>query len=146
MNLTPEIISVIASGCVAIVAVLAPLFVNSISEWMRWSRERKATEADRINQSTLDLLGAITPFMLSALSSTELATRRPWQETYIDLRSKYFAWERALWSHCKKQEREQVSGLRAKLNAMSAEKLKTSAEELAEEILSLTHAVGERAS
>jgi hypothetical protein len=145
-TLDSSLISVIVSGCVAVAAVVIPPLVSLVSEWLKWARENKAAEAGRFDQATMNLLKLITPFSTGSVSNAEAATQRDWTQLYADLRSKYYIWERVLWSHCKEDERVKLRELRAKIEAMNVQGLVRSASDLANEVLSLAHSLGERMS
>jgi len=138
------IISVIVSGCVAVAALLAPLLVNFVSEERKWARERKAVQASRVDQSTMDLIQAVAPLLIGSWSYAQDATGRDWRPMYADLRGKYYAWERALWPHCNNGEREHLKEMRAKLATAKTSDLVNLASEFADEVLTLAHTVSER--
>ena len=143
-HLDPSAISVVASGCVAVAAILAPLLVAFFSDWVKWARERKATQADKIDQAADRLLGAITPFMTGSITNAEAATQHNWAQVYVDLQSKYYTWERSLWPHCKGAERVRLEELRNEFETLKPADFLGSAARMANTILALTHSVSER--
>lgn len=144
MSVDPALASVVASGCVAIAATLAPVFVTLVSQWLKWRHERRLNEAQQLDQATQNLFKMLTPYMTGSVDASHAAAGRGWARLYADLRSEYYAWERAIWPHCSKDEREQLKRLRADIAKRDSGGLVLSASGLADEILALAHDVGER--
>jgi hypothetical protein len=145
MNPDPATVSVIVSGCVGIAAILSPVLVSVISDWQKWRQERKAAKAGRIDRVTIELLDAVSPFTIGTVEQAQRATSRTGLQLAVDLQRKYYVWERVLWSHCKKAEREQLRKLRIRVGR-EPKHLAGSGSRLADDILALAHAVAERIS
>ena len=128
------IVSVIMSGVVAVAGILITPLMNLITERAKWSQERKAAEIESIDNSTIELLEKLAIFRAGRLQTQE----------YIYLLGKYYAWERAVWPHCKDAEHKQVINLRAKFESKALQTLHDEEPDLADKILELAHIASKR--
>jgi len=142
-NLDPSVISVIASGCVAVAAILSPLLVSFFSDWLKWSRQRKAAAGDRIHQSTEELLDYLSPYISALVRPGEGLN---WAAYHTDLLRLYYNWEQSLWSHCNRSERAEIKRLRQVMHVITFQELLVRASDLVDDILTLASDVTDRLS
>lgn len=154
MNLDTATISVIVSGCVAIVGIVIAPVAPLIADWVKWRRERKEARTEAIRQSTVELLEILARFQ----SGRREVAAQGSEPTLGNLLSKYYAWEMTVWPNCRKADRERLKQLRAKFEnesnknataiAEAYEKIRmafyTEGPRLAKEILALANTANER--
>jgi hypothetical protein len=130
------VISVITSGVVAVASMLFPLIINFLLDSQKWSRERKAAEADKIEKAAAELLDVLADFRSGDVLR---ATNRSPQMVFSQLLSNYYTWERTMWLHCKKSEQPRLLELRKEFENGDPKSFLTSAPNLVNEILDLTY-------
>ena len=130
----PAVIAVIASGFVAVVAIVAPILTTLIADSLKWRREQRATEAKSMAKSTIEVLDALASYRSGDIKS---ATQTSIAMAYSDLLSKFYTWELAILASSGKVERQKVSELRRELEASDYRSLYGDAPKFADKIIEI---------
>jgi hypothetical protein len=108
-------ISVITSGCVAIAVIVFPLLISLISENLRWSREKKAAEVERVERVTKALMDAYSDFWsrnYDQLGGPAKSEREDLRQLHSRLLSCLYEWERIIWKRCNKADQATIRRIR----------------------------------
>ena len=122
MNLDPAVVSVVVSGCVAILAVAIPLVSNLILDRQKWMRERRLSTVQEINHTTQELLESLNDYWAHNFEPSGNIIRAGilnWQQLDSQIMSRYSAWEQAIWAHLNADERVTVRNIRKEILAKS---------------------------
>jgi len=141
MKLDVAVVSVITSGIVAVAGLLFPLLMNFILDSRKWSREKKAAEAEKVDKASVTLLETLSIYRTR---DAFMAAGRPEKAIHSDILSRYYAWERAISSHFRKTDFERIKQLRAKFENGDYQTFYDDEPALAGEILDLTHSAIEK--
>lgn len=146
LNMDAALVSVITSGLVAILSLVVPIVID----YRKSIRESKFAKVEALNQTTLELLGQLSHFRYRIWGDIEESAAKPIQQITSELRSKHYAWERAIWAPLNQSERDRVKGLRKKFENVAwaedikSEKTTSEVSELSDEILDLSFIAGEK--
>jgi hypothetical protein len=110
------VVSVLVSGIVAVSSLAVPIIVDKL----RSSRERTAADLERVNTTTLDLLGELVHFRHWYQRDLEESSGRPIQQVYADLQRKHYAWERAIMPRLDEAGRDSVKKMRKRFEGIHA--------------------------
>jgi hypothetical protein len=125
MSLDPAVVSVIVSGCVAILAVAIPMFSNLILDRQKWIRERRLSALQEIEKTTQQLLESLNDFWARNYEPSGSVLRPDllnWRQLNSQMMSRYSAWEQALWALLKDDERATVRNIRKEILAFTDDK------------------------
>lgn|GEM_PF-1775806 len=135
------IFSVFGTITVAILTAIIPAIAN----WRRLRQEWSLAELERIDRSAVDLLRELSNFSSWTQESFEkIAGERPVEQLAIDLRTKYYAWERAVWARLNLDDRNKAKEIRKRFESLhrhddiSSSPDKSDLPDLSDRILSLT--------
>ena len=128
-------ISVIVSGIVAV----SGIFVTPITDGLKWSREQKAAEHEKLEKRTSELLESLALFRSNnSRQGVEDAARKQFGKAHTELLSRYYSWENAVMKHCKKDCRERLRRLQNDVeNELRGEGFSDKTSSLIEEVLDI---------
>jgi hypothetical protein len=138
-------ISVITSGIVAISTILLPLFFNFISDGLKWRRERRLSEIDKIEKATTELMSMLSEKWAGNYYNSVGGhqDKLDWVQLQSRILNSFYVWERTLWSYSDRKGREEIMAIHQELETKS---LSTNDDEgkarwarLSKEIHELTH-------
>ena len=141
MNPNIGVYSVIASAVIAIASLFAPLISGLINDSAKWKREAKAIELRNIDEKMVALLEILSKFRSgSVVSATQ---QQPVEETYSTMLSRYYSWERVIWSRLNNADRLRVKELRAEFECGNYQTFYDKTPVLSDKILGLTNIASE---
>jgi len=104
IKLDAPTVSVIVSGCVAVTVIIFPLILNLLSENLKWARQKKSAETERIEKVTKALMDTLSEVWAGRHTVAEVIQSK--------LLSCFYEWERAIWPYCGMDEQESVKRIR----------------------------------
>lgn len=117
-------ISVITSGTVAISTILLPLFFSFISDSLKWKRERRLSEVDKIEKATTELISMLSEKWAGNYDSTSPGFSRDkldWKQLDSRIFNSFYAWERTLWPYSDRRGRVSILNIKTELETQSLE-------------------------
>jgi hypothetical protein len=118
------IVSIIASGIVAISGVILPPLINYLHERRKWDREQKSKRIEKIETVTDSLLGALSFFRGNTVQ--EFTHEMEYSDKYRELLHIYYKWEQAVWiyfypsTHSLYELRKKIENLSESINLSNA--------------------------
>lgn len=145
-----ELIAIFSVFGTITVAVLTAI-IPAIANWQKLKQEWSLAELERIDRAAVDLLRELSNFSSWTYESfKKIAGERPVEQLSIDLRAKYYAWERAVWSRLNLGNREKAKEIRKRFEDLhtyddiSSGPDKSDLPVLSDKILSLTYIAASR--
>jgi hypothetical protein len=132
----PAVASIIASGAVAVFAILGPILSSLVADSLKWRRETKAGSKDKIEAAASDLLKALAPFRSG---DAEAARKMRYAQVYSEMLAAFYAWEQAISPFCSDDERGRIFHLRSALeNSRKPDDLFAEVQRVADFVLNIT--------
>ncbi len=140
MQLDVAVVSVIISGCIAVIGIVVPILSSAISESRRWAREQRAHELERFHKTSRELIDQLGIIRSGWVHE---ATGGSWHQTYAKCIAAYYAFEQVVWPRCEPAEKNRLEKLRTAIEKADSQALYDAVPKLVKEIVEIGFAASE---
>jgi glutamine synthetase adenylyltransferase len=131
----PAVAAVVASGVVAVTAIIAPIITTLLADSLKWRRERKAAEVAALTIATTKVLDTLADHRSGQVRE---ATGKTARAVYSDLLGEFYAWEMAILTSGQDVDRQRLKDLRREIEGTAYNSVYSLAPKLADEIIQIT--------